>query len=179
MDHSRPLFLYFRFFYCTIGRSNFAEVWIRTADLWFQKRLLYQMSHNHLGCTFTRQNSSFAVALGSSIQEWASQNQLYRPWNAGRTVSGSIMIVCLSKEGDLITAFFEQAIAFSCPRGRYEMDWALACGSFPTTSKCLFSLEWLVTFSWKPSVLKLSKVSALEKKEKSLFMLRCGALQIG
>ena len=26
---------------------NFADDWIRTADLWYWKRLLYQLSHNH------------------------------------------------------------------------------------------------------------------------------------
>ena len=27
--------------------KNFANDWIRTADLWFQKRPLCQLSHNH------------------------------------------------------------------------------------------------------------------------------------
>ena len=26
---------------------NFADDWIRTVDLWYQKRPLYQLSHNH------------------------------------------------------------------------------------------------------------------------------------
>ena len=26
---------------------NFADDWIRTADLWCRKQLLYQLSHNH------------------------------------------------------------------------------------------------------------------------------------
>ena len=49
---SRPLFLYFRLFN-TVGDSkkmfnvNFAEVWIRTADLWCRKLPLYQLRHNH------------------------------------------------------------------------------------------------------------------------------------
>ena len=29
---------------------NFADDWIRTADLWYRKQLLYQLSHNH--CPF-------------------------------------------------------------------------------------------------------------------------------
>ena len=47
MGHSRSLFLYFCLFYFTIGRQNFAGVWIWTADLWCWKRPLYQLSHNH------------------------------------------------------------------------------------------------------------------------------------
>ena len=47
MGLSRTLFLYFCIFYCTIGRNFFADVWIRTADLWCWKRPLYQLSHNH------------------------------------------------------------------------------------------------------------------------------------
>ena len=27
---------------------NFADDWIRTADLWYQKQLLYQLTHNHI-----------------------------------------------------------------------------------------------------------------------------------
>ena len=50
MGHSRTLFLYFHLFYlynCTMGRLNFADVGIRTADLWCRKRPLYQLSHHH------------------------------------------------------------------------------------------------------------------------------------
>ena len=50
MGHFRPLFLYFRLFYCTIGRLNFADVWIQTWDLWSWKHPPYQLSHNH--CPF-------------------------------------------------------------------------------------------------------------------------------
>ena len=42
--HSRHL--YFRLFNAIV-RINFANDWIRTADLWSQKRPLYQLSHNH------------------------------------------------------------------------------------------------------------------------------------
>ena len=44
------IFLYFRLFN-TVDRNkcsiNFADDWIRTADLCFQKLPLYQLSHNH------------------------------------------------------------------------------------------------------------------------------------
>ena len=33
---------------------NFAVDWIRTADLWYHKQLLYQLSHNH--CPYVIQN---------------------------------------------------------------------------------------------------------------------------
>ena len=48
MGHSRPLFCLFN----TVDSKqmfniNFANDWIQTADLWYQKQLLYQLSHNH------------------------------------------------------------------------------------------------------------------------------------
>ena len=49
MGHSLPLFLYFRFFRYSwqwTYNINFADDWFRTADLWSQKRLLYQLCHN-------------------------------------------------------------------------------------------------------------------------------------
>ena len=51
MGHSRSLFLYFCLFntQLTVNKCsiNFADDWIRTADLWYWKQLLYQLSHNH------------------------------------------------------------------------------------------------------------------------------------
>ena len=44
--HSWSLFLYCHLLYHTISRYSF--VWIRTTDLWCQKRLLYQLSHYYL-----------------------------------------------------------------------------------------------------------------------------------
>ena len=51
MGHSRPLFFFIFVFSmqltvykCSI---NFADDWIRTADLLYRKRPLYQLSHNH------------------------------------------------------------------------------------------------------------------------------------
>ena len=51
MGNPRTLSLYFRLFN-TIGSKQmfhimFANDWIRTADIWCQKQLLYQLSHNH------------------------------------------------------------------------------------------------------------------------------------
>ena len=44
-------FFYFRLFntQLTVNKCsiNFADDWIRTADLWYWKRPLYQLSHNH------------------------------------------------------------------------------------------------------------------------------------
>ena len=49
MGYSRPFLLYFRLFntddsiqMCNI---NFADDWIQTADLWYWKQPLYQLSH--------------------------------------------------------------------------------------------------------------------------------------
>ena len=46
-------FLYFRLFNtqltvnkCSIYKLIFADDWIQTADLWYWKQLLYQLSHN-------------------------------------------------------------------------------------------------------------------------------------
>ena len=50
MGRSRPLFLYFRLFNAVESKQmfnmNFINDWIRTADVWYQKRLLFQLSHN-------------------------------------------------------------------------------------------------------------------------------------
>ena len=52
--HCRPLFLYFCLFNTVESKqmfnTNFAENCIRTADIWFQKRPLCRLSHNH--CPF-------------------------------------------------------------------------------------------------------------------------------
>ena len=37
----------FSVFFCTIGRSNFANDGIQTTDIWCWKRPLYQLSHHH------------------------------------------------------------------------------------------------------------------------------------
>ena len=51
MGHSRSLFLYFRLFNAVYGKQmfnlNFANDWIQTADHWYWKQPLYQLSHNH------------------------------------------------------------------------------------------------------------------------------------
>ena len=49
MGHSRTLFINYRLIN-TVDSTWFfkcAEYWIRTPDLWCQKRSLYQLSHNH------------------------------------------------------------------------------------------------------------------------------------
>ena len=51
MGHSRPLFLYFRLFYkqLTVNKCSIkvADDWIRTRVLWYWKRPLCQLRHNH------------------------------------------------------------------------------------------------------------------------------------
>ena len=53
VGHSRPLFIYFCLFntvdskQVNIFNINFADDWIWTADLWYWKQPLYQLSHNH------------------------------------------------------------------------------------------------------------------------------------
>ena len=45
-----PFAASFYFFFFSLqyqGNIQFADDWIRTADLWCQKRLFYQLSHNH------------------------------------------------------------------------------------------------------------------------------------
>ena len=49
MGYSRPLFIFsfsISFDNKQILNVNFADDWIWTADLWFQKRPLYQLCHN-------------------------------------------------------------------------------------------------------------------------------------
>ena len=51
MGHSRPLFLYFRLSYkqLTVNKCSIkvANDWIRTRVLWYWKRPLCQLRHNH------------------------------------------------------------------------------------------------------------------------------------
>ena len=51
IGHSRPLFLYFRLFYkqLTVNKCSIkvADDWIRTRVLWYRKRPLCQLRHNH------------------------------------------------------------------------------------------------------------------------------------
>ena len=50
IGRSRPLFLYFCLFNTVestqMFNMNFDNEWIRTAELWYWKRLLHQLSHN-------------------------------------------------------------------------------------------------------------------------------------
>ena len=46
MSHSRPLFLYCYLFF-TVDSNQMFYIKVRPADLWCQKRPLYQLSHNH------------------------------------------------------------------------------------------------------------------------------------
>ena len=41
------LFSSFQYSWQYIGNIKFADDWIRTAVLWCQKQLLYQLNHNH------------------------------------------------------------------------------------------------------------------------------------
>ena len=55
--HSRPLFIYFVFSIQLIINKqmfniNFANDWSWTADLWYRKQPLYQLSHNHFPIVF-------------------------------------------------------------------------------------------------------------------------------
>ena len=55
VGHSRPLLIYFRLFNTVDNKQvnqqmfkyKFADDWSQTPDLWYQKRPLYQPSHNH------------------------------------------------------------------------------------------------------------------------------------
>ena len=57
MCHSWPLFLDVRLsVQLTVNNFqniNFADDWIQTADLWYQKQQIYQLSHNHCPTCFT------------------------------------------------------------------------------------------------------------------------------
>ena len=58
VGHSRPLLIYFRLFNTVDNKLvnkemlniKFADDWSQIADLWYQKRPLYQLSHNHFPC---------------------------------------------------------------------------------------------------------------------------------
>ena len=57
-------FIYFRVF--NTVNIFFADDWIRTADLWRQKQLLYQLSHNH--CHFVEQNQPTYVRSANPLE---------------------------------------------------------------------------------------------------------------
>ena len=71
MGHPRPLFLYFRLFntQLTVNKCsiNFADDWIQTADLWYRKRPLYQLSHNHCPYKYLFVRKQF-ILTGDQLQ---------------------------------------------------------------------------------------------------------------
>ena len=87
MGHSRPLFLYFRLFYkqLTVNKCSIkvADDWIRTRILWYWKRPLCQLRHNHCPRDFlecknliqeTESNTRGGVCEGGN-QKTISTNQ--------------------------------------------------------------------------------------------------------
>ena len=70
MGHSRPLFP--PFFRLSIQLTankcsiNFADDWIRTADLRYRKRPLHQPSHNHCPNCLLYYQDDFVISLWSS-----------------------------------------------------------------------------------------------------------------
>ena len=47
VGHSRPLLIYFRHFKTVDNKQMLNKILPMTADLWYRKRTLYQLSHNH------------------------------------------------------------------------------------------------------------------------------------
>ena len=78
-------FLYFHVFLWSWQWSkcpvqNFANYWIQTADLWGQKWLLYQLSHNHyllsIFCVYLS-----VIPFPPEVVRWWSQNSVHEPHN--------------------------------------------------------------------------------------------------
>ena len=72
MGHSRPLFFIFRLFYkqLTVNKCSIkvADDWIRTWVLWYWKRPLCQLRHNH--CYLTTTVILPANRLLCKLQKW-------------------------------------------------------------------------------------------------------------
>ena len=57
-------------FQCTIGRFNFADVGIQTADLWCRKQPLYQLSHHHCPKSLLVSIEPVSILAITSDIEW-------------------------------------------------------------------------------------------------------------
>ena len=87
MDHSRPLFRCFRLFNTVDGTYNISHDWIWTADLWYWKRQLYQLCHNHSpkNCLLT-----LKIVTTMKIPSWSKSTESNtQTLTAGNIVSHS------------------------------------------------------------------------------------------
>ena len=94
MGHFLPLFLDFRLFNAadSVGRyMKFANDWIRTMDLWSQKQLFYQLSHNYYPTVW----KTFTPSSG-----WAKYRSLSIMINFWHTKYHFFKIVWLNKNHD-------------------------------------------------------------------------------
>ena len=60
----------------TIGKLNFADDWIRTVELWSQKQLLYQLSHNRCPTNIFVKLPATAQENETTVQQWAQNRSI-------------------------------------------------------------------------------------------------------
>ena len=77
MGHFQPLFIYFFHFFNTVDSKwlftyKFANVWIRTADLWYRKRPLCTLNHTSAiaGAKYFRASYQILIWLGNVLERY-------------------------------------------------------------------------------------------------------------
>ena len=91
MGHSRPLFLYF----CLFNTVD-SKLWSIKFRLWFRKRLLYQLSHNHCPSTKHSYHSSrlyrsrLSLPIQTGLLSSSEATLSSTEFNLSRRMSGSI-----------------------------------------------------------------------------------------
>ena len=94
-DKNVPLFFFIFVFSIQLtvnnAQFNFADDWIQTVDLWCQKRLLYQLSHNHCPtilaafCPATQLTFTYKIfkvffqPFSQPVQTWR-RAEIVQPW---------------------------------------------------------------------------------------------------
>ena len=147
MCHARPIFFFI--FVLSIQLTlnicsiNFADDWIRTADLWYRKRPLYQLSHNHcpayrfVWARKTSTTQTWRLSWWKTwFPTWRSWKWRLRPWlkNPAKTV----LPLCQMRRSRGLTM---------------RSDWLVDCTKI---SKCFCKLSW-----WPPEIREVHRKTDL------------------
>ena len=77
--------------------KKFANDWIRTADLWCWKRLLYQLSHNHIPIRLKLFKDCLSVAFPAPWNVYEIVYLVARPLNLFATAAEAVLWKLASK----------------------------------------------------------------------------------
>ena len=99
--HSRPLFLYFCLFNTVDSKQmfykNFDNDWIQTADLWYWKRPLYQLSHNHCPYSVSLILFQFLILVSNFLYLCHTLSNLLLPFKSlSLSLSHTHKVLCKS-----------------------------------------------------------------------------------